>query len=185
MKKKIAAVACAVSLLISLTAGAAHAEEDGTDEPVYETESATVTMVPKTMTDEEISAYDDDGLRTMAGGDYCNIVPGQMWKRTSGNSYRYGTVGAKPRMANCTSGVRSTKLESYVYKRTGWAQWVQVAGPFVSRGTGNMQQLSVQYVCNGLSKNAFQVIIIGTGTNSRGQTAVGRDSTGSYSLDCS
>lgn len=185
MKKKLAVIACTVSLLISLTAGAAHADDAETDELVFGTASATTTVVPKTMSDQEISAYGGSGFRAMAAGDFCNIVPGQMWKRTSGSGYRFGTVGGKPRMANCTSGVRSTKLESYVYKRVGWAQWTQVAGPFVSRGTGNMQQLSVQYICKGLDQNAFQVIIIGTGTNSRGQTSVGRDSTGSYTLSCS
>lgn len=39
--------------------------------------------------------------------------------------------------------------------------------------------------CNGMSRdNRFQVITTAWGTTGRGQTGVGRDSTGSYTYEC-
>lgn len=101
----------------------------------------------------------------------------------SGNGYRYGTVGSKPRLLECTPGVVKTGRHSDVYRWSG-VNWVKVAGTFNSYGTGNMQQLSVQYVCANATYRYFEVVTTGWGTNSRGQTGVGRDSTGSYRLQC-
>lgn len=192
MKKK-AIGACGVVLAAVLLIGGGAANADTQDQPGEHEAGATVSLPPE-MTDAELQALlqssdasldfrADGDVSARAGGDHCLIFPGNMWSRSSGKVYKYGTVGSKPRLGNCTGGVVKTKLESYVYKHNGWG-WTQVAGPFNSYGTGNMEQKSVQYVCTGTGKNTFQVISVGTGTNSRGQSAVGTDSTGSYSLSC-
>lgn len=189
MKKKLIGAVVAAVLLSG--SGMAHA---ATSEPSAAPDTPTTVEMPAEMPDTEIQsllAANDNTLNftssteisARAGGDYCLIFPGNMWNRASGNIYKYGTVGSKPRLGNCTGGVVKTKLESYVYKRNGGG-WSQVAGPFLSYGTGNMEQKSVQYVCKGKGANTFQVISMGTGTNSRGQSTVGTDSTGSFSLPC-
>lgn len=190
-KKVIGAIGAVVVAALLSGSGVAHA---AAPELPGDPDTTTTVELPANMTDTELqsllTANDNTlnfastaGISARAGGDYCLIFPGNMWSRVSGNIYKYGTVGSKPRLGNCTGGVVKTKLESYVYKRNGGG-WTQVAGPFLSYGTGNMEQKSVQYVCKGKGTNTFQVISVGTGTNSRGQSAVGTDSTGSFSLNC-
>lgn len=191
-KKLIGAVGTAVAAVLLCGGGVAHA---ATPESFADPNTTTTVELPAEMTDTELQSLlaandrtlnftSESGISARAGGDYCLIFPGNMWSRTSGNIYKYGTVGSKPRLGNCTGGVVKTKLESYVYKRTG-AGWTKVTKAFLSYGTGNMEQKSVKYICKGKGTNTFQVISVGTGTNSRGQSAVGTDSTGSFSLKCS
>ncbi|MEE6388620.1 hypothetical protein V3G71_07195 [Microbacterium paraoxydans] len=192
MKKTLmGAIGTVIAAMLLSGSGVAYAT---TSEPSADADATATLELPAEMTDAELQSLLDandntlnftstTGVSARAGGDYCLIFPGNMWNRKSGNIYKYGTVGSKPRLGNCTGGVVKTKLESYVYKRTA-AGWTKVTKPFVSYGTGNMEQKSVQYVCKGKGTNTFQVISVGTGTNSRGQSAVGTDSTGPYSLTC-
>lgn len=199
-KKRFVAVFCAVGVGATLLLAAPATASDGAgrlssaaNSVSHQADGLPEVELPATMTDEEMQSllasadgtltFSSGGVSARAAGDRCLIFPGDMWKRKSGSVYKYGTVGSKPRLGNCTGGVVKTKLESYVYKNSGQG-WAQVAGPFNSYGTGNMEQKSVQYVCKGTGKNSFQVISVGTGTNSRGQSAVGTDSTGSFSLTC-
>lgn len=193
MSKKKLIGALGLALVVGLMTGGGVANAATPNTPTEPDGSSTVGL-PQEMTDSDIQSLLDsspntlnftheDGISARVASDYCMIFPGNMWKRTSGNVHKYGTVGSKPRLGNCTAGVVSTKLESYVYKHNGWT-WIQVAGPFTSYGTSNMEQKSVAYVCKGTGTNSFQVISVGTGTNKAGQSAVGTDSTGSYSLTC-
>ncbi|GAA4477400.1 hypothetical protein [Microbacterium panaciterrae] len=116
-------------------------------------------------------------------GSRCYLVPGVMWSRSSGSGYTYGTIGSKPQLTNCTADVKKTGMASEVWKNNGWI-WSRVAGPFNSYGTGNMQQKSVQYICKNKGSNLYKVVTTSWGTNSRGQTGVGRDSTGPFRFSC-
>ena len=168
--------------------------------PMPPSHADTALHLPDTMTDADMQALlatdndiidvpdqtdDGSGLQTsLAGGGRCFVDPGAMWQRKSGSNTQFGTIGSKPRLRDCTAGVRTSKLESSVYKRSG-DFWSKVAGPFVSWGTGNMIQRSVAYRCAGTDRNTFKVISLGSGTNSRGDSAIATDSTGEFSFDCS
>ncbi|MFF7682856.1 hypothetical protein ACFZA2_08830 [Microbacterium sp. NPDC007973] len=151
--------------------------------PAAEASRAGATATAAAYLPSAMSVSVKPAVYAALGGDRCRLDPGNMWKRTSGYGYKYGTVGSKPRLLECTPGVVKTGVHSDVYRWSG-VNWVKVAGTFNSYGTGNMQQLSVQYVCANLTDRYFEVITTGWGTNSRGQTGVGRDSTGSYRLQC-
>ncbi|WP_314451776.1 hypothetical protein [uncultured Microbacterium sp.] len=115
------------------------------------------------------------------GASQCYLVPGNMWFRKSSG---YGGVGSKPALRNCSANVVKTGMASEVFRQEWWG-WAKVAGPFNSWGTGNMQSTQVTYYCNGQTRdNRFQVITTAWGTTGRGQTGVGRDSTGSYTFRC-
>ncbi|WAC70170.1 hypothetical protein [Microbacterium sp. SL75] len=116
-----------------------------------------------------------------SGGSKCYLAPGNMWFRKSSG---YGGVGSKPALRNCSADVVKTGMASEVFRQEWWG-WAKVAGPFNSWGTGNMQSTQVTYYCNGQTRdNKFQVITTAWGTTGRGQTGVGRDSTGSYTFRC-
>lgn len=111
----------------------------------------------------------------------CYLVPGNMWFRKSS---RYGGIGSKPALRSCSPDVVKTGMASEVFRQEWWG-WAKVAGPFNSWGRGNMQSIQVTYYCNGKTRdNRFQVITTAWGTTGRGQTGVGRDSTGSYTFRC-
>lgn len=123
------------------------------------------------------------GLMTRASmaSSKCFLVPGNMWLRKSSN---YGGVGSKPSLRNCSANVVKTGMASEVFRQEWWG-WQKVVGPFNSYGTSSMQSKDVTYWCNGKTRdNRFQVITTAWGTTSRGQTGVGRDSTGSYTFKC-
>ncbi len=120
---------------------------------------------------------------TANAGDKCMLSSGRMWSRSSGNGYPYGTVGSKPQLYSCTPGVTKTGMQSDVYRWNGW-NWERVAGTFNSYGTGNMQQLSVQYICRNKSRQTYKVVTTGWGTNSKGQTGVGREETDQTAFSC-
>lgn len=163
---------------------------------------------PATMTDEEMAAISSDdagvlelnfpsspeettspntlGARSVPIGvsaERCYISPGNMWVRKSGSGYKYGTVGSKPALTDCTPGVTKTGLTNEVWMHNGWT-WFRAAGPFVSQGTGNYQTKKVQYICKGNGVYPFKVLTFAWGTNSRGQTGTARDSTGEYKFSC-
>lgn len=111
----------------------------------------------------------------------CYLVPGQMWFRKSSN---YGGLGSKPSLTKCSANVVKTGMSSEVFRQEWWG-WQKIAGPFNSYGSGNMTSKDVTYWCNGKSQyNRFQVITTAWGTTGRGQTGVGRDTTGSWSFRC-
>lgn len=115
------------------------------------------------------------------GGSKCFLVPGNIWFRKSSG---YGGLGSKPALRNCSADVVKTGMVSEMVRQEWWG-WAKVAGPFNSWGTGNMQSRQITYYCNGMSRdNRFQVITTAWGTTGRGQTGVGRDSTGSYTYKC-
>jgi hypothetical protein len=164
----------------------------------------SIPSLPEIMTPEEMDAITADGVIEFgepdetpdAGlgvssflapiavtGASCHLDPGGMWVRSSGRGYPYGTIGSKPRLYNCTSGVTKTGMSSEVWQFNGWF-WFKAAGPFNSYGTGNMQQTSVQHVCTGRGSYPYKVITTAWGTNSRGQTGVGRDATYEYKFNC-
>jgi len=62
--------------------------------------------------------------------------------------------------------------------------WFKASKTFPSYGTGNMQQKSVAHICTGRGKYPYKVITTAWGTNGRGQTGVGRDSTDEYKFNC-
>lgn len=113
----------------------------------------------------------------------CVLDPGIMWRRTSGSGYPNGTVGSKPAMRGCTAGVSKTQLSSDVFLFNGWV-WQRVAGTFHSYGTGNMQQKSVQYICNGSSSHQFKVITAGTVWFTNGSTGTSHRSTPEAGFAC-
>lgn len=113
----------------------------------------------------------------------CTFDPGQMWSRKSGNIYKYGTVGGKPQMRDCTSGVMSTQISSDVFRFNGW-WWERVAGTFTSYGTGNMTQKSVEYVCKGTNSNKYKVIGVGTVVFTNGTVGTTKRSTPEASFNC-
>lgn len=158
-------------------------EGEAAEIPAEESPRAGATATTAAYLPSAASVSIKPAIYAALGGDRCRLDPGIMWKRTSGNGYRYGTVGSKPRLLECTPGVVKTGMHSDVYRWSG-VNWVKVAGTFNSYGTGNMQQLSVQYVCANATYRYFEVVTTGWGTNSRGQSGVGRDSTGSYRLQC-
>lgn len=119
-KKVIGAIGAVVVAALLSGSGVAHA---AAPELPGDPDTTTTVELPANMTDTELqsllTANDNTlnfastaGISARAGGDYCLIFPGNMWSRVSGNIYKYGTVGSKPRLGNCTGGVVKTKLES-------------------------------------------------------------------------
>lgn len=162
------------------------------DETRAETEEKleTLNLEPSDAgtSDAKAASFHTAGLRTVGvmtraslASSKCFLVPGNMWGRKSSN---YGGIGSKPALRNCSANVVKTGMASEVFRQEWWG-WVKVAGPFNSYGTGSMQSKDVTYWCNGKTRdNRFQVITTAWGTTGRGQTGVGRDTTGAYTFRC-
>ena len=203
------AVAVVVSILLlggSLTAGAGprdssvRAPKGGSADPV-DLEAA----FPAMMTDAQMEAFGSGApspgnsgptghgstlkiaseapILGSAASDRCLLNVGRMWGRTSGGKYNFGTVGAKPRLYDCTHGVVKTYLASEVYMHNGWF-WFRAAGPFRSYGTGDMTQKKVEYVCRGKGRYPFYVTSLGWGMNRHNQAAVARAKSAEYKFNC-
>lgn len=181
-----------ISPALAQTSASQPGGEEAATTSLASTSAATESEMPDTMTDEEMEAWAaGQGTAAAKGadaarapvGDYCTLTPGQMWKRSSGQSQPYGTVGAKPALTNCTAGVVSTKMTTQIYMHNGWI-WVKVAGPFISFGHGNMVQKSPFYTCQNLNANSFQTATLAYGANAAGASHEATDSTGSYNLAC-
>lgn len=190
-----AATLAAAAILLSTPMSALASER---------TPPVDIPALPDTMTPEQMDAISSDGVIELVpvqpkvtasggvstrsvpmavSGDSCRLDPGIMWSRKSGSGYKYGTIGSKPRLYNCTLGVRQTGMASEVWQFNGWF-WFKASGPFNSYGTGNMQQTSVAHICTGNGNYPYKVITTAWGTNSKGQTGVGRDSTDEFKFNC-
>lgn len=155
--------------------------------------------LPQTMSVEEMDAISSGGdvvitfpedqregslvARAAIPGSKCNLDPGRMWARNSGNGLPNGGVGAKPRLHSCTPDVKRTGIASEVWQFNGFF-WFKASGPFNSYGVGNMEQKSVLHVCTGRGWYPYKVITTAWGTNSQGSTGVGRDATPERRFPC-
>lgn len=206
-KPVLATVAATVLMTVGLLSGASSAyASDDQPAPAPDREDSAPNAIPSGlasplgdfMTQAQMDAIpssdggvsltfpavsSDPSAPVSVSSSRCRLDPGIMWSRSSGSGYRYGTIGSKPRLVNCTPDVKKTGMSSEVWKSSGWT-WIKVAGPFNSYGTSNMEQKSVQYVCANKNNNSYKVITTAWGTNSRGQTGVGRDSTGPQRFSC-
>ncbi len=107
-----------------------------------------------------------------------------MWKRSSGQGFPSGSVGAKPAISNCWGAVTKTYIKSIVFMHNGWL-WVPVTKAFESFGTWNMVQKSVQYKCNGTGQHTFRVVSYFKASGAKDVTAASAQlSSGDYKLQC-
>lgn len=114
----------------------------------------------------------------------CHFAVGQMWKRSSGQGFPSGSVGAKPAISSCWGAVTKTYIRSIVFMHNGWL-WVPVTEAFESFGTWNMVQKSVQYKCNGTGQHTFRVVSYFKASGAKDVTAASAQlSSGDYKLQC-
>lgn len=107
-----------------------------------------------------------------------------MWKRSSTKGLPHGGVGAKPAISSCWGAVTKTFIRSIVFMPNGWI-WVAVTEAFESFGTGNMEQKSVLYKCNGTGQHTFRVVSYFKASGAKDVTAAeAPHSPGDYKLQC-
>lgn len=94
----------------------------------------------------------------------CNIDTGDVYKRSSGGSYPYGTVGGKPRTW-CVQTMARISMTTNLYKNVWWG-YQKVAGPFTSTNynSTSLQQTNVEVVCADLRATTFQMIVESSAT---------------------
>ena len=99
-----------------------------------------------------------------AGGVSCTIKTGNVYKRTSGSGYTYGTVGGHP-ATQCTVPMVRIQQSTTLYKTVWWGLQ-QVAGPFNSSNSGvsSLTQTSPVRICDDLRQTTFRMIVRSTGT---------------------
>jgi hypothetical protein len=132
-------------------------------------EVAAVKNAPSSYSDTKAKSTGAQVNATAASAG-CTIDTGNVYKRTSGSGYKYGTAGAKPRTTCGTLMVKMTQT-STLYKTVWWGLQ-QIAGPFTSTnaGQGTIQQTNVAVVCADLRDTTIRVIVRNTGTFPTGST---------------
>lgn len=186
MRKFAAAVVVAFifgSLTISSPAMAANSTPVAPDAPIGAPayDASAPPPGPNDLTWSQVdaitstpSSYKQQSLNNAssraAAGVGCHVDTGNVYKRSSGSGYPYGTVGGKPRTTCDTLMVRITQTTT-LYKTVWWGLQ-QVAGPFSSTnvGQGTIQQTNVQVVCADLRNTTFRMIVRSTGTFPTGTT---------------
>jgi hypothetical protein len=100
---------------------------------------------------------------TGASGQRCTIDTGDVYKRSSGNKYKYGSVGGHPRTV-CNVIMARITQSTTLYKTVWWGLQ-QVAGPFNSSNTGEavLEQKKVEKICDDLRDTTFRMVVRGTG----------------------
>ncbi len=111
-------------------------------------------------------AWSPPGALALAGasGQRCTIDTGDVYKRSSGNKYKYGSVGGHPRTVCNVPMVKIT--QSTMLYKTVWWELQHVAGPFNSSNTGEavLEQKKVEKICDDLRETTFRMVVRGTGT---------------------
>ena len=119
---------------------------------------------PKNRTSKEVAA--PASLSAIAGvsGQRCTIDTGNVYKRTSGSIYPYGTVGGHPK-TTCNVFMISMSQTTNLYKTVWWGLQ-RVAGPFKSfnQGRASLIQTSPEVVCADLRESTFRMFVRSTGT---------------------
>ncbi len=190
---KISALATSALLLVPLfTAGSSKATENPpkapdapANAPAYDpnipapkpgdltwAEAATLGQssetfteeTPKNKTSKEAVSPASVSPITGTSGQRCTIDTGNVYKRTSGSIYPYGTVGGHPK-TTCNVFMISISQTTTLYKTVWWGLQ-RVAGPFNSfnQGQASLTQTSPQVVCADLRETTFRMFVRSTGT---------------------
>lgn len=122
------------------------------------------------MTDEEMEASEPvvanqlvrpqikGGQRAAAGQVVggCTLSIGRMWVRSSSRAEPFGGVGGKPKVTDCWGQVTKTYMQTFVWMHNGWI-WFAAAGPSEARGSWNMEDKKVKYICKGTGEYPFRL----------------------------
>lgn len=168
--RNLFAVLAVGSLLAGLPTAA---QASGEQESPVPGEVVTVPA-PSTLTDAEMAALSpgsvslaapsSPGPSARAANPYrplCTLDIGNVYKRTSGGKYKYGTVGAKP-STKCTGNVPRIEQSTAIYRKTAGG-WAKITGDFFSfsAGVASLTQKNIEYVCKSYSKNDYKVVTLG------------------------
>ena len=150
-------------------------------------EFSEATKAPAPLTKK---APESAGLRsvrpfTPVGITRCSINTGDVYKRTSGRIYPYGTVGGHP-MTTCSTAMISIQQSTEIYKTVWWGLQ-RVAGPVNTgnMGVASLTQKSVEVICADKRPTTFRMFVRSTGrfpTGAMGTASAWEESDGA--LQC-
>lgn len=119
---------------------------------------------PQIQTSKEVAAPASASPIAGTSGQRCTIDTGNVYKRTSGSIYPYGTVGGHPK-TTCNVLMIGISQTTSLYKMVWWGLQ-RVAGPFNSfnQGQASIIQTSPEVVCADLRETTFRMFVRSTGT---------------------
>ena len=111
-------------------------------------------------------------------GPACRVNTGNVYKRSSGKKFPYGTVGGHPTTV-CTTPMVIIKHTTTMYKTTWWG--LQHQGNFVGIGSAfgakRYEQKNVAVICKDLRETTFKMVVASSGTQ------VGGGSSGAWAYE--